>query len=215
MKITIDKANISIENGKIIADIDSMQLKNILNIEDEKNPYKVQLSTLKPKDEFNIGDKAFIILEQSDGCAKVISKEFICEKKFGNSSNWKDSSIRNFLNGVYYEKLANLVGEDNIIPQERDLTSLDGLDDYGTCNDKISLLSVFEYAKYHKILGLHPKYFGRWWTITPFTILGNCNSYYYVCHVKSNGALDWNDCDYCFGVRPFLTLKSSILISLK
>ena len=208
MRITIDRANVSVEGGKAIIDLDSAQLENILNAD------KVQLSTLKPKDEFKIGDEVFIVLEQSDNGTKVISKEFAyTNKAFGDCSDWKESPLRTLLNGDYYNKIAKLVGASNIISMERDLTSLDGLDDYGTCNDKISLLSVSEYAKYHKILGLKSNYPDWWLTITPASTPSNDYSCG-VCCVGFNGVLRWGGCDGYNGVRPFLTLESSILVSL-
>lgn len=206
MKITIDKANVTIEDGKVIIDIDSAQLDNILNMG------KVQLSTLKPKDVFKIGDEEFIVLEQTDAGTRVISKQFAySDKKFGDCADWKQSPIRSLLNGEYYNKISKLVGASNIIPMERDLTSLDGLDDYGTCTDKITLLSASEYAKYHKILGLKSNYAGWWWLITAISTPSN-NYARVVCYVYSSGVLDWNGCDDCGGVRPFLTLDSSVFV---
>lgn len=208
MRITIDRANVSVEGGKVIIDLDSAQLENILNAD------KVQLSTLKPKDEFKIGDEVFIVLEQSDNGTKVISKEFAyINKAFGDCSDWKKSPIRTLLNGDYFNKIAKLVGASNIISMECDLTSSDGLDDYGTCNDKISLLSVSEYTKYHKILGLKSNYPDRWWTITPISTPSNDYARS-VCCVCSNGVLSWFGCGCCGGVRPFLSLEPSILVSL-
>lgn len=206
MKITIDKANVTIEDGKVIIDIDSAQINDILNMG------KVQLSTLKPKDVFKIGDEQFIVLEQTDAGTKVISKQFAYSNmKFGDCADWKQSPIRTLLNGEYYNKISKLVGANNIIPMERDLTSLDGLDDYGTCTDKITLLSASEYAKYHKILGLKSNYPDWWWTITPASTPSNDYSRS-VCYVDSSGVLVWDVCDFCSGVRPFLTLDSSIFV---
>ena len=102
-------------------------------------------------------------MEQADNGTRVISKEFAYEEvKFGDNSNWDTSPIRKILNNEYFKKIAAIIGENNIISMDRDLTSLDGLDDYGTCTDKVSLLTATEYVKYHKILGLKSNY-PDWW----------------------------------------------------
>lgn len=207
--LDLNKATVTIENNKMIIDYPD-NLKSIPTTSNDQ----VQLSNLKPKDEFKIGDEVFIVLEQSDNDTKVISKEFAyTNKAFGDCSDWKKSPIRTLLNGDYYNKIAKLVGASNIISMERDLTSLDGLDDYGTCNDKISLLSASEYAKYHKILGLKSNYPDWWWTITPASTPSNDYSRR-VCCVDSNGILIWYDCDYCYEVRPFLCLHPSTMVKI-
>lgn len=205
MKITIDKANVSFENGKIIIDVDQNQLYKLSNMG--------TLSNMKPGCTFMIGDKEFVVLEHTENGTRVISKEFVySDMKFGDCSDWRKSPIRTKLHNDYYKKISAIVGENNIIPMERDLTSLDGLDDYGTCTDTISLLTAAEYAKYHKILGLKSNYPDWWWTITPTSTPSNDYSRR-VCYVGSYGILCWNVCDYSGGVRPFLTLDSSLLIS--
>ena len=172
----------------------------------------VKLSSLKPKDKFKIGEEEFIVLEQTESGTRVISKQFAYSTmRFGDYADWKQSPIRTLLNDEYYNKISKLVGSNNIISMERDLTSLDGLDDYGTCTDKITLLSVNEYAKYHKILGLKSDYSDSWWTITPASTPSN-DYVRSVCYVSSDGILDWRGCNYCFGVRPFLTFDSSISV---
>lgn len=206
MQITIDSADVKIKNGRVTIDIDPAKISDILNIG------KVQLSTLKPGSEFKIGDEMFIVLEQTENGTRVISKEFAyTDMKFGDSSDWKVSPVRVLLNSEYYNKISKLIGANNIIAMERDLTSLDGLDDYGTCSDKITLLTASEYAKYHKILGLKSKYSDWWWLITPVSTPSNDYARN-VCCVRSNGILNWDGCGYCHGVRPFLNLESSIFV---
>lgn len=208
MQITIDSANIKIENGKVTIDLNPEQLAALTCSN------KVELSTLKSGDEFKLGDEVFIVMEHTDKGTRVISKEFAYkEVKFGDNSNWNTSPIRRMLNNEYFEKVAAIIGENNIISMDRDLTSLDGLDDYGTCTDKVSLLTAMEYAKYHKILGLKSNYPDWWWLITPASTPSN-NYTRRVCYVYSNGILCWSDCDYAYGVRPFLNLESSISVLL-
>lgn len=209
MQITIDSANVKIENGKVTIDLNPEQLAALTRSN------KVELSTLKQGDEFKLGDEVFIVMEHTDKGTRVISKEFAYkEVKFGDNSNWNTSPIRRMLNNEYFEKIATIIGgENNIISMDRDLTSLDGLDDYGTCIDKVSLLTAMEYAKYHKILGLKSNYSDWWWLITPASTPSN-NYARGVCYVGSRGVLDWRDCFCAFGVRPFLNLESSISVLL-
>ena len=208
MQITIDSANVKIENGKVTIDLNPEQLAALTCSN------KVELSTLKQGDEFKLRDEVFIVLEQTDNGTRVISKEFAYEEvKFGNNSNWNTSPIRRTLNNEYFKKIAAIIGENNIISMDRDLTSLDGLDDYGTCTDKVSLLTAAEYAKYHKILGLKSNYPDWWWLITPTSTPSN-NYSRSVYFVSSSGVLNWYGCGYACGVRPFLNLESSISVLL-
>lgn len=208
MKITIDSADVKIENGRVTIDVDPTKINDILNIN------RVELSTLKPGDAFKLGDETFIVLEHTNDGTRVISKEFVfCNVGFGDCSNWKKSPIRTQkLGQEYYEKICNIVGKNNIIPMTRNLTSMDGLDDYGTCTDVVSMLTLAEYAKYHKILGLKTDYPDWWWLITPYSTPSNDYTNV-VCCVNNAGSFNWYGCGCSNGVRPFLTLKSFISVS--
>lgn len=206
MKITIDNADMKIKDGKVYIEFDAEKLADLL---DEG---MVELSTLNPGEKFMIGNERFIVLEHTFDGTRVIAENFAySEMAFGENSDWKESDIRRVLHDEYLQKIAYFVGEDNIIPMIRDLTSLDGLDDYNSCTDKISMLTAAEYAKYHKILGLKSNYPDWWWTITAATTPSNgyprC-----VCCVDSNGVLNWFGSGCTNGVRPFLTLASSVLV---
>jgi len=210
MKVFIDLDKVTVTDGKVIIDVDPNQNGWFDTILAAKNG--VKLSKLRPKDEFKIGDEVFIVLEQTENGTRVIAKEFIYDDtQFGDNSNWKTSSIRKILNNKYLEKIATIIGENNIISMDRDLTSLDGLDDYGICTDKVSLLTATEYAKYHRILGLKSRYPNCWWLITPASAPSNDYSRY-VCYVNSGGILSWIVCVFRYGVRPFLNLESSISV---
>lgn len=212
IKFKADKVNFDTQNNKLIIDINDKVSIDGVNINKYLN--RVKLETLNVGDEFDIGDETFVLLEKFEDKKRVnvIRKDFLKEsRKFGNCSDWRKSPIREYLNDTYYKKLADIIGKENIIDIERDLTSLDGLDDYGTCVDKISLLSASEYAKYHKILGLESEYPDWQWLITAASTPSNDYSRD-VCYVNSHGVLGWDGCGWPCGVRPFLTLDSSLLV---
>ena len=206
MEIKIDLSKVRIEDGAMILDLDNDTIQSV------RDGGKVELGSLNVGDRFMIGDDRFIVLEHTDNGTKVISESFIyTSMKFGDSSDWKQSKIRSKLNDAYYKRLVKVVGSDSIIPMKRNLTSLDGLDDYGMCEDNVSMLTAGEYAKYHKTLGLKSNYPAWWWTITPASTPSNDYSRG-VCCVCSRGVLCWGDCDCENGVRPFCILKSSLLV---
>lgn len=213
INVSIDTDKITIADNKVIVDIDPAKDSWFDSVLKAKN--SVMLSDLNPKDEFKIGNEVFIVLEQTDNGTRVISKEFAYDDvKFGDNSDWKVSPIRKILHNDYFKKIADIIGEENILHIHRDLTSLDGLDDYGVCTDRVSLLTAAEYAKYHKILGLKPNDSDWWWLITPASTPSNDYSRG-VCYVDSYGILSWFGCGFDGGVRPFLNLSPSTQVISK
>ena len=151
--------------------------------------------------------KVLDITEQGFVClADFIGKDM----KFDTSCNdWKVSNLRNYLNTEFYQKLADAVGEDKIIEFERDLISLDGQTEYGTCMDKVSMINVDEYRKYRSLI---PNTGDWWWTITPDSTKCN-NDDTWVRVVSPSGCISnyyYNDCN---GVRPFCIFPPSIFES--
>lgn len=167
--------------------------------------------TLGIGDTFELADLTWKILDISD-------KGYMCladrlDEKMGFDSecnNWQASDLRKYLNTDFYKKLSGAVGEDNIIPFERNLLSLDGQSEYGTCEDKVSLLTVDEYRKYRKYIPNTDDYW--WWLVTPWST--PCNNYKTnVAVVSSSGYISHNNCyNYC-GVRPFCIFSSTIFES--
>lgn len=207
MKIALDKTNFVVENGKLFINIDDNEINSLFD------SGLVLIGSLNPKDTFKIGNREFMVVDKDDSGVYIISKGFTHTMKFGETADWKNSNIRKVLNDKFLTEIANVVGNSNIIPLHRNLLSMDGLSDYGTCEDKITLLSMDEYRKYHEVLGVNKQYGDWWWTITPASTPSNGYARG-VCCVSSGGILDWCDCDYCGGVRPFLKLESSVLVSL-
>lgn len=174
--------------------------------------------TVKIANELGIGDtfklvgltwKIIDITEKGYSClAEKLEERMIFDS---DCNNWQASDLRNYLNTDFFKKLAEVVGEDNIIPFERDLLSLDGQTEYGTCEDKISLLTVDEYRKYRKLIPNTDNYW--WWLITPWST--PCNNWESnVAAVSPSGDVGNGNCrNGCRGVRPVCIFSSAIFES--
>lgn len=128
-----------------------------------------------------------------------------------NKNDFAASSVRAFLNGDFLEELA-AAGADKeaFVPIVLDLTSDDGLDDYGTDSAKIGLITDQMYRAFRKII---PKASEDYWTCTPFSTERNGYKSF-VRRVLTSGALGHRHaCGGVGGVRPLCALKSDILVS--
>lgn len=164
---------------------------------------------LKIGDEFELADVNWKILDITDAGYMCIG-DSLGDKKFDeNSSDWNESSLREYLNNEFYEKIAREVGRENIISSKRNLLSLDGQTEYGESDDFVSLLTVDEYRKYRKLI---PNTGDWWWLVTPWST--PCNEYSKTVTVVSpSGIIFSNRCSGNYGVRPFCIFSSSIFES--
>lgn len=109
------------------------------------------------------------------------------------SNDWRKSSLRKYLN----EEFVKYFDKGDLLPFVSDLTSDDGVTDYGTSEDFVALLSDNLYRKYRKFM---PQYDTWVWTITPWSCHpGNA---YYERSVVTSGALNNYDANYAYGVAP-------------
>lgn len=128
------------------------------------------------------------------------------DMKFGFNNDWKESSVREYLNGVFLKRLEDEVGAENVIPFERNLLSLDGQTEYGICKDNVSIISLDEYRQYRALIPNSNYY---WWTLTPDSTAGN-NDNRLVRVVCPSGVFVNFSYDGNCGVRPFCIFSSEI-----
>lgn len=151
------------------------------------------------------------VLDKLEKGYLVISDGFYGEdRKFdGSCNNWKCSDLRKELNTDLKDKIEDELGKGALVGFERDLLSMDGQTEYGTCKDLVSLISVDEYRKYRKFLPSTDRY---WWTITPDSTPCNNDS---TCLrvVSPGGYIGGFSCRNGCGVRPFCIFSSSIFES--
>ena len=169
---------------------------------------------IAPSSVINYGGLDCIVLDVEQDKILVLAKESIGNMPFdeGNSNNFPKGTLCKYLNGEFIKKLkANGADTSALIPTTIDLTSDDGLKDYGETTQKIFLLTCDMYRKYRSVI---PNLDDWWWLATAYSTESNgyAGSARYV---GSDGSLD-NDLAYDGrnGVRPAFYLKSSILESL-
>ena len=153
----------------------------------------------------------WLVLDKLEKGYLVISDDFYGDSREfdSDSNNWESSDLRNELNTDLRKKIEDELGDGALVEFERDVLSLDGQTEYGTCMDYVSLLSVDEYRKYRKLL---PNTGEWWWLLTPFST--PCNGYSSsVAVVSPSGGVIGYGFDFSRGVLPFCIFSSSIFES--
>lgn len=209
--ITVNKSNIKVEGNNLIIELtEELKVQLGMNL--------VPLNTLDVGNVFEKNDIKWYVVGKSKNSVDVWRKELL-EKTMrfdGNSNDFRGSEIEEYLNTTYMQEEAiPTFGEENILEKEIDLTSLDGLTTYGTHKTKIHLGTLDDYRSARRNGMLRQKNKKPFFLDTPnSTEEGAENSVVQV--VYGDGDVD---CDVCgwsdIGVRPFISLNPTILVSLK
>lgn len=198
-------------------------MKNYLCINGKKTELTeeqlVQLGFTKPKATLSadgktakVGDYEFIVLKKNEDTIELLLKDVLCERAFDdNTKNFAESSIKEYLDN-FADILVNVIGEDNIVKHTVDLTTLDGLKDYGSCECRVSLLTSRQYAD--NVYTIDEFKLNKWWWLANAWSTEKHDVNYLVCCVSPRGDISNSICDdYNGGVRPFCILKSNIFVS--
>ena len=168
-----------------------------------------KLKEIKPGEVFAYAGYKWIKLEQEGLC---LMKGFLEKRTFDeDSNNWRKSELRVYLNNGFFKILMeNGSNEKDFLIIETDLTADDGLKDYGTSKDKISLMTADLYRKNKHLLKPTEDW---WWLATPNSCLASHTNY--VRSVTSLGILgNDNSSNGGYGVRPLCYLSSETLVSV-
>lgn len=167
------------------------------------------LGDVRPGEVIKIGGMEYIVLEHDDNKTSVITKKFVTEMGFGNSSDYKESEARKYVTENFYAELCNTVGKENIYSHKVNLMCNDGSNKNNYIEDFVSILTTEEYRRYRELIPACGKW---WWTASAETVLDK-NYSRRVCCVDSCGTVNWSDCGFTCGVRPFCILNSSVPVS--
>lgn len=159
-------------------------------------------------DTFKIADIEFIRFPKINGGVPIVSKDFVFDSVFDNDTNdFEKSELLAELETAILPKIEKAVGAENVLEFETDLLALDGSNEYGKMNSKISLPTFDFYRQNHQMfIKYNPN---KWWWLA--TARSTADSI--VCHAGYDGTVDYSCCDFLGGVRPFCILKSNIFES--
>ncbi|MBR5823667.1 MAG: hypothetical protein IKY67_05960 [Paludibacteraceae bacterium] len=165
------------------------------------NKESVKLGDIPVGEPFKIGQYEFVVLEHSTETTAVILKDLLFkEEKFGSNNNF-DGSHADQLCQDFALKIADIVGEDNLIEHTVDLTSDDGLKDYGSVKRKMSLLTTALYRRYVYTLDKYKP--GKWWWLATAFSTATHNDTDWVKCVSPSGRIDYVNYNNNNGVRPY------------
>lgn len=209
--VKVNKSNIKVEENNLIIEL-TEELKAQLGIN------LVPLNTLNIGDIFEKNGIEWYVVGKTENCVDVWRKELLKEiMRFNEKSNdFRGSEIEQYLNGRYIEEeVIPTFGSKNIFEKEIDLTSLDGLETYGIYKTKIHLGTFDDYRNARKNGMFREKNENLFWLDTPnSTKEGNGNSCVQI--VNGDGGVICLGCGWSeYGVRPFISLNPTILVSFK
>ena len=164
---------------------------------------------------FKIAGFEFIKFCEENGNTVVVAKDILFNSIFGDNNNFAESKILERLQKEVLSKVETETSAENVVEHEVDLLSLDGSEKWGKMKTKISIPTFDFYRKNVKIFDKY-KIAEYWWLATPETTTDHYSHDYWVSCVSPPGFVFFNFSSNCeFGVRPFLTFLSSILVSCK
>ena len=163
---------------------------------------------VKPGETFMIGNMEFIRFPDVNGQSSVVMRDIAFRSRFGDNNDFRSSDVLKKLQKDILPKIIEAVGEENVCEFETDLTTLDGLKNYGTMKSRISLPTIDFYRSNVEIFDQNnPE--NWWWLATPDSTKPHCAPRWILCVSPSGGIFGGFNCDD-IGVRPFCILKSSI-----
>ena len=189
--------------------------QKVAKLEQELKEVKAELrkrkyTGSKVGDTFELIEKKWKILDLNENGVFCLCMESLVDKTFDSECNeWTSSNLRDYLSTEIYKKICEEIGTENVIGFERDLLSLDGQSEYGTCKDFVSLISIDEYRKYRSMI---PNFEEWWWTLSPYSTKCNEDSSW-VAVVSPGGRVISGCYDRGRGVRPVCIFSSTLFES--
>ena len=164
---------------------------------------------VKPGETFKIGEMEFIRFADTPAGTPIVLKGIAFRSRFGDDNDFRSSDILKRLQEEFLPKIIEAVGEDNVLEFETDLTTLDGLKNYGTMRSRISIPTFDFYRANVAVFDMYSPNIW-WWLATADSAKPHYDPIWSVCVSPAGFIYDVLCIIDNFGVRPFCILKSSI-----
>ncbi len=186
----------------------------VTELEKKENESKIRLSEVPVGGKFVTDIGKFLVLEQLDGAAKVITEElYLKGRQFDDdTADYKESKMRELCEGEICEEFSEVFGAGNIIEHEVDLTTVDTQKKYGTCKCKVRLITFDEARQYNAML-VNEELPDWYWTCTAWSTAERGWKYSVAVVSPSGSIYDYSYYNNGGGVRPVCILKSNIFVS--
>ena len=179
----------------------------------------LQLSRVRQGEAFTFDGVRWVKLDEGAGAAFVVAEDvllkntpFECEDaEREDHNNFNGSNLELSIVELLIVKHQKI--QDAFVERPIDLTTMDGMTDYGMPVVTARVLTIDEYRKYRRFIPLasEPYWLATGWT-TKSSPRSDTDS---ACCGRADGALDSSGVCYAnFAARPALYLKSSILVSV-
>lgn len=185
---------------------------------------KMKLADVPFGKNFEIWGHEYTVLDGDDKGVFVLETDTVCEMPFREDevdykvapNDFRDSSVRAYLEGDYLEELVKAGAElgRDILEMVLDLKCTLGQDEYEVARVHAGLLTLEQYGKYYDII---PRIDMTYWLATPWKTLNRSTSTVstdLVWYVRTSGRCNFWGCSSACGVRPALTLSPSLLVSV-
>ena len=180
----------------------------------------MELCRVRQGEAFTFDGVRFVKLDESAGAAFVVAEDVMLENIPFEHEDAEREDHNNYIgSNLERESVSWLMKEHTAtfgaaVQRPIDLTTMDGMTDYGMPTVTVRALTIDEYRKYRQFIPLasKPYWLATGWTTksSPYSDAGGA-----YC-VGTGGALDSSGrvCGADFAARPALYLKSSILVSV-
>ena len=179
----------------------------------------MELCRVRQGEAFTFDGVRFVKLDESAGAAFVVAEDVMLENIPFEHEDAEREDHNNYTGSNLELSIVELLTvkhqkiQDAVVERPIDLTTMDGMTDYGMPTVTVRALTIDEYRKYRQFIPLASK---PYWLATGWTTKSSPYSDALHAYCVYTGGTLYSSyvCGAYFAARPALYLKSSILVSV-